>query len=113
MMKSYYVAEKNGLKITGSAKELGEKFGMNDKFVYSHSTNGTPTKDGWMISRGSPRRLEFIATHPEDDPIVGDVYEVAALLGIDQSTVYEDARLGVKTKGGWTIRYKGDGNGKA
>lgn len=100
-----YTAEKDGVFIRGTVEELAVRLGKCKKHIYQHSSNKSRTREGWKIWRAARRPYVFVAEHPNDDPIVGDVEEVAALLGINESTVYEIARKHGRTREGWMIRY--------
>lgn len=103
--KAIYIAEKDGRRFSGTAEELGIAIGKSARFVQKHSCLGLVSRDGWHVWKRGPKRVQYIATHPEDDPIIGDCEEVAVLLGITRARVYKVAARSGKTQEGWTIRY--------
>lgn len=99
--------------ITGTAREIGYKLGMMSNYIRALARSGRVSKAGWRIEIDTPSQntgkagrpaAEYIAERADDDPIIGPVDEIAALTGLDPSSVRYLIRTGGKSWSGWRVR---------
>lgn len=101
------------LEVVGTAREVGEETGIDAGRVRFFARTGRKSKEGWAVELLKPsvwtgkvgrRAVEYIAENPNEDPIVGPPSEIAALTGMDVSSVWYHINTGTKTRSGWVIR---------
>lgn len=103
-----YRAERDGVFIIGTAGMIAKGIRHEVGTVRKWAREGRTFADGWRVVialEPTPLRREiYVAEHPDDDPIIGDAEEVAALLGIAEGTVHKLCAEHRVSRHGWTVR---------
>ena len=101
------------IEIVGTAREIGDKTGMDAGRIRFFARTGRKSKHGWAVELLAPsvytgkvgrRAIEYIAERPDDDPIIGPPSEIALLTGMEISSVWYLIHSGGKSRSGWTVR---------
>lgn len=92
--------------LTGTMEEIAAKIGEDRQAAYRYAARGKLSRDGWRVEKVAEesRARTFRAEAEDEDPIIGDAEEVAALSGLEKSYVYRLARTGGMSRSGWRIR---------
>lgn len=108
----------DGRVVFGTAKELAPVIGVNQNQVHHLKMIGRSSRTGWRVTTEKANQIrwesqELIAEMEGDDPIIGDVYEVAELTGYTVEYIKRAVLTGKRTRRGWSVRVKTEAdNGK-
>lgn len=98
-------------EIEGTAREIGDKIGHDANYIRVMARTGQMSKAGWTVKVVKPSTVqrgriggEYIAECPGEDPIIGPVNEIAALMGVSEEAVRYLIRSGGRSRVGWTVR---------
>lgn len=112
MSKKIFVAERDGDDpVVGTSADIADVLGVSRQTALDRARMHMRTRDGWMIRQMDPdepvpetlpARI-FRAERENDDPIIGDAEEIAALTGYCRAFVYELAETGKASFAGWRV----------
>lgn len=105
-----YEARNNNIVYRGNAGEIAKAVGKSITWVREKARTGRFSPDGWQVIglttkpvRRRPATI-FVASHPDDDPVIGNACEVASIIDVTEYSVRMLARRGHVSRKGWRIR---------